>query len=584
MGPSTDARPSRRRPRTVLVTATPPTPNGDLHLGHLSGPYLAGDVYTRYLRLRGVEAWYLSGIDDNQSYVTVKGRQLGRSSADTAAEFGDRMAATLAGCSIELDHLARPDRSTRHVRQTQEMFADLHRRGVLEVREERHLHCETCARYVFEAFVSGACPHCRNSTGGNLCEACGRPNDCADLIDPICVLCGDPPTLRRASRLYLPLSRYARELEDHVKSARMSPHLRVVCEEMLAAGLPDVSMSHFSEWGIPVPVPGFEGQTIYVWFEMAPGFLAATEELAQERGAESWQTFWGPGADPESEVVQFFGIDNGFFYALLFPAIFLAWNSEVRLPTELVVNEFYRLEGSKFSTSRGHAIWGADVLRRLMPDQVRFYMAYTSPQRTETNFEQEACDRALESELRGAWQGWLFELGRRASADLGGRAPRGTLLDPTHVAFAQRLQELVRMAETAYEAETFSPQSAARACCELVRLSREHGDEQSHWQRVAGCRERWEASMALELLAAKTLALISYPLMPHFATRLWRELGFHSTIDGGRWEETPEWVPPEQTLFFDPEPYFPHQIEPRGTASGSRPEPRAASAERAAFG
>ncbi|WP_368737243.1 class I tRNA ligase family protein, partial [Acinetobacter baumannii] len=35
---------------SYLVTAGPPTPNGDLHLGHLSGPYLAGDILTRYLR------------------------------------------------------------------------------------------------------------------------------------------------------------------------------------------------------------------------------------------------------------------------------------------------------------------------------------------------------------------------------------------------------------------------------------------------------------------------------------------------------------------------------------------------------
>ena len=27
-----------------IVTVTPPTPNGDLHLGHLSGPFLAADI------------------------------------------------------------------------------------------------------------------------------------------------------------------------------------------------------------------------------------------------------------------------------------------------------------------------------------------------------------------------------------------------------------------------------------------------------------------------------------------------------------------------------------------------------------
>ncbi|HEV3076738.1 MAG TPA: class I tRNA ligase family protein, partial [Thermoanaerobaculia bacterium] len=44
--------------KRVLITATPPTPNGDLHVGHLSGPYLAADVYKRYCRLAGREAFF----------------------------------------------------------------------------------------------------------------------------------------------------------------------------------------------------------------------------------------------------------------------------------------------------------------------------------------------------------------------------------------------------------------------------------------------------------------------------------------------------------------------------------------------
>ena len=34
--------------RPHFVFSTPPTPNGDLHLGHLSGPYLGADVFVRF--------------------------------------------------------------------------------------------------------------------------------------------------------------------------------------------------------------------------------------------------------------------------------------------------------------------------------------------------------------------------------------------------------------------------------------------------------------------------------------------------------------------------------------------------------
>ena len=50
-----------------LVTITPPTPNGDLHLGHLAGPFLAGDVCARVLRQLGHETLLVSYSDDYQS-------------------------------------------------------------------------------------------------------------------------------------------------------------------------------------------------------------------------------------------------------------------------------------------------------------------------------------------------------------------------------------------------------------------------------------------------------------------------------------------------------------------------------------
>ena len=59
------------------MSAAPPTPNGDLHVGHLSGPYTAGDVHTRYLRLRGVDAHFIFGTDDNQSYAKTNAVRLG---------------------------------------------------------------------------------------------------------------------------------------------------------------------------------------------------------------------------------------------------------------------------------------------------------------------------------------------------------------------------------------------------------------------------------------------------------------------------------------------------------------------------
>jgi methionyl-tRNA synthetase len=93
--------------------------------------------------------------------------------------------------------------------------------------------------------------------------------------------------------------------------------------------------------------------------------------------------------------VQFFGFDNGYFHALLFPAILTAYDASLRLPRVFVVNEFYQLDHSKISTSRNHAIWGADFLSEVTADVARYYLALTAPEREQTNLTRAEFDAAI---------------------------------------------------------------------------------------------------------------------------------------------------------------------------------------------
>src|SRR5260370_761726 len=61
-------------------------------------------------------------------------------------------------------------------------------------------------------------------------------------------------------------------------------------------------------------------------------------------------------ATPATGPVQFFGYDNSYFHAVLFPAVFTAYDPAIPLPTSLIVNEFYPLAGPKLSTRPPHAI------------------------------------------------------------------------------------------------------------------------------------------------------------------------------------------------------------------------------------
>src|SRR5262249_21020454 len=142
---------------TAIVSGSPPTPNGDLHLGHLSGPYSGADIYARAQRLLGREALYIVGSDVHQSYVPVKAKQFGVEVDVLAKDFDDEISFLFTAMGFSAAGYVRPRESEIHQEMVREFVATLHANGCLEVREEECLYCARCDRYLFEAHVTGDC-------------------------------------------------------------------------------------------------------------------------------------------------------------------------------------------------------------------------------------------------------------------------------------------------------------------------------------------------------------------------------------------------------------------------------------------
>ncbi|MET0397023.1 MAG: class I tRNA ligase family protein [Longimicrobiaceae bacterium] len=541
---ATDGAREEGAPSYILVTATPPTVNGELHLGHIAGPYLAGDVYRRYEAMRGRTVFYQSGSDENQSYVVTKGAQKGWSPVETARWFGDRVELALQRLDIRMDVYNRPATSPHHTEFTREFFLRLYRQGALVAKRAPALHCERCDRYLFEAHVAGLCPHCGSGSDGCACEECARLNACVDLTAPRCKHCDGPTTEREVERLYFPLSRYETLIREFHRSVAMSPHVSALCAQALEEGLPDIAVSHVSDWGIPVPVSGFEGQVIYVWMEMCAGYLAATQHVADGGAIERWECVW---KNSGARIVQFFGFDNAYFHALLFPALWKAYDPEIRLPSAFVTNEFYLLEGQKFSSSREHAIWAADFAASQPRDAIRFYLGLDRPEHMRTSFSVPQYQETVRSELFGTWVPWLNSLGERVAAEFAGRAPATGTYTPGQRAFLGALLVRVRRVEEALRPETFSLAVVAEELCGLVRSARRFGTGERYLAGVTELSAEHRTAVALELLAAKALAMTAAPLMPDLAAQVWSALGFG---DGGptRWESVPAFVPAGQRV------------------------------------
>jgi methionyl-tRNA synthetase len=501
---------------TYLVTATPPTPNGDLHVGHLSGPYLAADVFARHQRQRGSRAVYLCSSDDHQSYVMTTAARLGRDPEELARHYAEVLQNTLRSADIRLDHFTRALGNAAHVAAVRAFFRALWDAGELVAATRPALRCEPCGRYLFESFAKGRCPHCGEEASGNLCEACGRVNDPVELVEPVCGFCRRPATLGEYTGVFLPLERHRAALaEFYATRATWRPHLRALCEWLTSRPLPDYPVSYPSPWGIRVPVDGFEDHAVNVWFEMYPGHLETTRDWAARAGLDpaAADALWAGG----STVVQFLGYDNSFFNAVLHVALAMASRGRCRPAEHIVTNEFYLLDGEKFSTSRNHAIWGTDILAVVQPDALRWHLARTNPEAAQTDFTFRAFAARTESELAGRWSAAVNH-GLALFARAGGRIPAEPEPDlESRGVLGWARQRL----EAAYGVERFSLRAAAEALDAYVEGVERYAGRAEH---LAGDRftDRRLGSLGWLL---NGLSVFAAPLLPRFSERLRGALG-----------------------------------------------------------
>jgi methionyl-tRNA synthetase len=375
--------------RRVLVTSTPPTPNGDLHVGHLAGPYLGADVFRRYRLAQGDRVSHITSTDDHQTYLERKAEVRGEDPSETASFFAAQIRRTLSLARIEVDAFTSPATSPAHDAFVGGLFTRLVDRGVIVPRDTPAFRCEPCDRVLVDYDCTGRCGTCGEPCDVGICEECGHPSSPLTLVDPRCTRCGGEPTLITLTRLTIDLEEHRAALAAYHAIPRSRPHTRALWEQLAAQRLPVVAMAHPGSWGIPCAVPGFEAHRWWGMAEMGPGYVATTGSL----GEDVWH-------DPEAEIIQFFGFDNSYWQTVLHPALFLA--DGLRPADHFVVNEFYLLDGAKFSSSKNHAVWGPDILAKVPADLLRYYACLTGPEERQTNFTLAEFAATVNADLAGA--------------------------------------------------------------------------------------------------------------------------------------------------------------------------------------
>ncbi|MGY3685047.1 class I tRNA ligase family protein [Streptomyces sp. TE33382] len=535
--------------RPMFVFSSAPTPNGDLHLGHLSGPFFGADVFVRYQRMNGADAWHITGSDDYQSYVVAAGRREGRGPAETAAHYSAEILATLRLMDIDVHQYTATSQDGAYPDALRAFFSRLTASGAVAPRPGAALFDAVSGEYLFESAVTGRCPSCDADSGGNVCEVCLEPNACTDLTDPRSTSSDAPPREGTAIRYTLPLHRLAKDITAHHRLGRVPAPVKALAERLSRREHLDIAVTHSATWGVQPAETAVKGQVIWSWLDYAFSILHGIEAVGRDLG-RSWKA-----DEPEQDwkIVHFLGSDGSFFHPMFVPALYRLAHPDWTPDIDYHINEFYLLDDSKFSTSRRHVIWGKDILSPRTVDAIRFYLALTRPEGRTTNFERGAYETYIRQTLIGTWQGWLNGLGDRIEKRYDGAAPDAGTWTPEHAAFLARLETRLSAVTGSLGQDGFSLNQAAEALNGMVEDVTAFARLQAPAADVESCKDEARTAIALELAAARLLATCAAPVMPRFAARLAAALGGPPPAE---WPSTVNLVPAGTTVDLARQEFF----------------------------
>lgn len=486
------ARSGRRR---IDVTFSPPTPNGDLHLGHLAGPVLASDVCARSQKILGHDVAFGTSTDDNQTYVVTTAERIGTDPESLIRHAFDSITRTLGLAAVDVDLFERPDAD--YTAFVHDFFTRLWRNDAFDRREVELPYDAATGTYKAEAFVTGRCPTCLAHARAGVCEACGLYNLPGALL-PAGGSDGDLPR-KSVSIWVLDLERYRPMLTEWYENSdvQLRPDLARVVSQTLAGPLPYIPITYPLNWGITVDWdgPGRPAQTINAWPEIYVGHVHWLRRARSGRPQ-------GP-----HELVQFIGIDNGFYNAFVYVALSLLATRH-GLPVELtktrtLTNQYYLLEGRKFSTSKGDVRWAGEYLESVGRDRTRFVLSLTSPELQQSEFSEPVAASTLATRFDTP----LSKIGDRLAETATGRRVD---TDPSSW-WKTALSASRQRFEDAYRLETFSIRKAAEALAlhlEVLALRCENLD--------AG--DPADVSGALQFLWS--LRTLAWPLTPDLCERI----------------------------------------------------------------
>ncbi len=530
-------------PETILVAIAWPYANAEIHVGNITGSHLPGDIVSRYHRLKGNQVLMVSGTDSHGTPVTLRADALGKPVEEVYKSYHNGFLELFQKLGIHYD-LFTTTHTQNHFKVSQNIFLALHKNGFLYTETRPQWYSPASKRFLPDRYIEGTCYICGfEGARSDQCDNCGNVLDPEKLLNPRSKVDNSTPELRETKHFYLDLSklepdvaRFLRERKHYWRDTVIGQSLGQIESE----GLKPRAITRDLDWGIPVPLEGWEGKCLYVWFEAVIGYLSASVECTTLKGdPQAWKDWW---TNPDAKAFYFIGKDNIFFHAAWWPAQLMGTGEQfmelfaeesgkrLTLPYDVPANQFMNLKEKRISGSRNWGVWGRDFLTRYDPDPLRYYLTVNMPEMRDTDWDWEDFRSRNNDELVATWGNLANRVLSFAYKHWQGVVPQPGRLD----SLDRQLLETVEggFITVGREIEAVHLRAALAEAMRLASEVNKYLDQTAPWTAIKTDREAAARSIYTALRAIDSLKILFAPFLPFSSERLHRFFAYTQPIFG----------------------------------------------------
>ena len=312
------------------------------HIGN-SYEIVLTDAIARFKRLQGYDVFFLTGTDEHGQKI----EEYAKNAGVTPKEYVDKVAGEIRDiCDMLNTTYDKFIRTTDdyHEKTVQKIFKKLYDQGDIYKSEYEGLYCTPCESFWTQAqLVDGKCP------------------DCGREVKPA-----------KEEAYFLKLSKYQKQLEDHIENNPDFIYPESRKKEMLnnfiKPGLQDLCVSRTSfKWGVPVTFD--DKHVIYVWIDALSNYITALG-YDPDGSSDLYKKYWPAN-------VHIIGKDIIRFHTIYWPIMLMAMGEP--LPSKVYGHPWLLFGEDKMSKSKGNVIYADELVARFGVDAVRYYLLSEMP-------------------------------------------------------------------------------------------------------------------------------------------------------------------------------------------------------------